>query len=176
MRGEEPRGRGPLLHCSRRCGPAGLWVVLPCPGKGRAQRAHGAPSCPSPADHMELTRPSHALGLSLSRQYINGTMLDDRPIRVDFDWGFVEGRQFGRGRSGGQVRQTGAHWGGRLASGSSAPVDTAVTCCTSICLAAAPRGTRHLHKSPLPPVDLLPNALQSSPPPRPRRSPPAGAR
>lgn len=37
-------------------------------------------------------------------KYINGTMLDDRPIRVDFDWGFVEGRQFGRGRSGGQVR------------------------------------------------------------------------
>ncbi len=37
-------------------------------------------------------------------KYINGTMLDDRPIRVDFDWGFQEGRQFGRGRSGGQVR------------------------------------------------------------------------
>jgi hypothetical protein len=30
-------------------------------------------------------------------------MLDDRPIRVDFDWGFEEGRQWGRGRSGGQV-------------------------------------------------------------------------
>jgi len=29
--------------------------------------------------------------------------LDDRPIRVDFDWGFQEGRQWGRGRSGGQV-------------------------------------------------------------------------
>lgn len=37
-------------------------------------------------------------------KYINGTVLDDRTIRVDFDWGFVEGRQFGRGRSGGQVR------------------------------------------------------------------------
>lgn len=37
-------------------------------------------------------------------KYINGTVLDDRPIRIDFDWGFVEGRQFGRGRSGGQVR------------------------------------------------------------------------
>ena len=37
-------------------------------------------------------------------KYLNGTMLDDRPIRVDFDWGFVEGRQFGRGKSGGQVR------------------------------------------------------------------------
>ena len=37
-------------------------------------------------------------------KYLNGTIVDDRPIRVDFDWGFVEGRQFGRGRSGGQVR------------------------------------------------------------------------
>lgn len=37
-------------------------------------------------------------------KFINGTKLDDRPIRVDHDWGFQEGRQFGRGRSGGQVR------------------------------------------------------------------------
>ncbi|KAL5207528.1 hypothetical protein ABZP36_031963 [Zizania latifolia] len=37
-------------------------------------------------------------------KYISGTMLDDRPIRADFDWGFEEGRQWGRGRSGGQVR------------------------------------------------------------------------
>ena len=37
-------------------------------------------------------------------KYLNGTIVDDRPIRVDFDWGFVEGRQFGRGKSGGQVR------------------------------------------------------------------------
>lgn len=37
-------------------------------------------------------------------KYLNGTVVDDRPIRVDFDWGFVEGRQFGRGKSGGQVR------------------------------------------------------------------------
>ena len=36
-------------------------------------------------------------------KYISGTVLDDRPIRVDFDWGFQEGRQWGRGRSGGQV-------------------------------------------------------------------------
>ncbi|OIW21000.1 hypothetical protein TanjilG_27345 [Lupinus angustifolius] len=35
-------------------------------------------------------------------KYISGTILDDRPIRVDFDWGFQEGRQWGRGRSGGQ--------------------------------------------------------------------------
>jgi hypothetical protein len=37
-------------------------------------------------------------------KYISGTILDDRPIRVDYDWGFQEGRQWGRGRSGGQVR------------------------------------------------------------------------
>ncbi|XP_002987302.2 nuclear cap-binding protein subunit 2 [Selaginella moellendorffii] len=39
-----------------------------------------------------------------SVKYISGTILDDRPIRVDFDWGFEDGRQWGRGRSGGQVR------------------------------------------------------------------------
>ncbi|KAI9086797.1 hypothetical protein K1719_031391 [Acacia pycnantha] len=37
-------------------------------------------------------------------KYISGTILDDRPIRVDFDWGFQDGRQWGRGRTGGQVR------------------------------------------------------------------------
>lgn len=35
--------------------------------------------------------------------YINRTKLDDRIIRTDWDAGFVEGRQFGRGRTGGQV-------------------------------------------------------------------------
>jgi RNA recognition motif-containing protein len=37
-------------------------------------------------------------------KYLNGTKLDDREVRMDFDWGFQEGRQFGRGKSGGQVR------------------------------------------------------------------------
>jgi nuclear cap-binding protein subunit 2 len=37
-------------------------------------------------------------------RYINGTRLDDRIVRTDWDAGFVEGRQFGRGKSGGQVR------------------------------------------------------------------------
>jgi nuclear cap-binding protein subunit 2 len=37
-------------------------------------------------------------------RYINQTRLDDRVIRTDWDAGFVEGRQFGRGRHGGQVR------------------------------------------------------------------------
>jgi nuclear cap-binding protein subunit 2 len=37
-------------------------------------------------------------------RFLGGLKLDERVIRVDFDWGFVEGRQYGRGRSGGQVR------------------------------------------------------------------------
>lgn len=36
-------------------------------------------------------------------KYVNGTRLDDRIIRTDWDAGFIEGRQFGRGKSGGQV-------------------------------------------------------------------------
>lgn len=36
-------------------------------------------------------------------RYVNGTKLDDRIIRTDWDAGFVEGRQYGRGRTGGQV-------------------------------------------------------------------------
>lgn len=38
-------------------------------------------------------------------RYINGTRLDDRIVRVDWDAGFIEGRQYGRGKSGGQVRK-----------------------------------------------------------------------
>jgi nuclear cap-binding protein subunit 2 len=37
-------------------------------------------------------------------KYMNGIKLDDRVIRADLDVGFSEGRQFGRGKSGGQVR------------------------------------------------------------------------
>ena len=37
-------------------------------------------------------------------RFLNGTKLDERVIRTDWDAGFIEGRQFGRGRSGGQVR------------------------------------------------------------------------
>ena len=36
--------------------------------------------------------------------WVSGRILDDRAIRVDIDWGFQEGRQYGRGKSGGQVR------------------------------------------------------------------------
>jgi hypothetical protein len=36
-------------------------------------------------------------------RYISGTKLDERIIRCDLDPGYKEGRQFGRGKSGGQV-------------------------------------------------------------------------
>ncbi|KAH6573095.1 hypothetical protein BASA62_003129 [Batrachochytrium salamandrivorans] len=36
--------------------------------------------------------------------FINSTKLDERLIRIDVDPGFVNERQYGRGRSGGQVR------------------------------------------------------------------------
>lgn len=37
------------------------------------------------------------------KKYLDGMKLDERYIRVDLDPGFREGRQFGRGRRGGQV-------------------------------------------------------------------------
>jgi len=37
-------------------------------------------------------------------KYITGTRLDDRTIRCDWDVGFKDGRQYGRGKTGGQVR------------------------------------------------------------------------
>ncbi|KAI8915787.1 small subunit of nuclear cap-binding protein complex [Gorgonomyces haynaldii] len=37
-------------------------------------------------------------------KYINGTKVDERIIRTDIDPGFISGRQYGRGKSGGQVR------------------------------------------------------------------------
>lgn len=36
-------------------------------------------------------------------KYVSGATLDDRVIRIDLDIGFEEGRQYGRGRGGGQV-------------------------------------------------------------------------
>lgn len=41
---------------------------------------------------------------AMAMRYINGTRLDDRIIRTDWDAGFKEGRQYGRGKGGGQVR------------------------------------------------------------------------
>ncbi|XP_059678628.1 nuclear cap-binding protein subunit 2 isoform X2 [Gavia stellata] len=52
-------------------------------------------------DQERLLRKSYAEN---AMRYINGTRLDDRIIRTDWDAGFKEGRQYGRGRSGGQVR------------------------------------------------------------------------
>ncbi|KAF8631408.1 hypothetical protein AX17_005086 [Amanita inopinata Kibby_2008] len=46
---------------------------------------------------------THAEALA-SMRYISGTKLDERVIRCDLDLGYKEGRQFGRGKSGGQVR------------------------------------------------------------------------
>jgi len=37
-------------------------------------------------------------------KYVGGTKLDERIVRTDLDPGFKEGRQYGRGKSGGQVR------------------------------------------------------------------------
>ena len=37
-------------------------------------------------------------------KFISGTKLDDRIIRCEMDSGFIPGREFGRGASGGQVR------------------------------------------------------------------------
>jgi RNA recognition motif-containing protein len=37
-------------------------------------------------------------------KYVSGTICDDRIIRCDMDGGFRPGRQYGRGQSGGQIR------------------------------------------------------------------------
>ena len=39
-----------------------------------------------------------------AKRFLDGARLDERYIRMDLDPGFREGRQFGRGRTGGQVR------------------------------------------------------------------------
>ena len=39
-----------------------------------------------------------------ARRFLSGTKCDDRVICVEFDEGFEEGRQYGRGKNGGQVR------------------------------------------------------------------------
>lgn len=40
----------------------------------------------------------------MALKYISDSICDDRIIRCDADPGFIHGRQFGRGKSGGQVR------------------------------------------------------------------------
>lgn len=39
-----------------------------------------------------------------AKSVLNGALVDDRPLRVDWDQGFSDGRQYGRGKSGGQMR------------------------------------------------------------------------
>ena len=46
----------------------------------------------------------HLYNVHLYCRFINGTRLDDRIIRTDWDAGFIEGRQYGRGKTGGQVK------------------------------------------------------------------------
>lgn len=43
-------------------------------------------------------------GAANAVNYVTGTKLDQRVIRCELDGGFKEGRQYGRGASGGQVR------------------------------------------------------------------------
>ncbi|KAJ9475421.1 Nuclear cap-binding protein subunit 2 [Pseudozyma hubeiensis] len=46
---------------------------------------------------------THAEAVDCMR-YVSGSKVDERVIRCDLDPGYKEGRQYGRGRSGGQVR------------------------------------------------------------------------
>lgn len=43
-------------------------------------------------------------------RYISGTKLDERIVRCDLDLGYREGRQYGRGKSGGQVYSQAYRW------------------------------------------------------------------
>ncbi|GAA5826448.1 hypothetical protein JCM11251_002374 [Rhodosporidiobolus azoricus] len=50
---------------------------------------------------VEFFQHEHAVA---SLRYVSGTKLDERIIRADLDPGYLENRQYGRGKSGGQVR------------------------------------------------------------------------
>lgn len=50
---------------------------------------------------VEYVRREHALS---AIAYLSGTKLDEKVIRVELDAGFKPGRQYGRGKRGGQVR------------------------------------------------------------------------
>lgn len=50
---------------------------------------------------VEYYRREHALS---AVAYLSGTKLDEKVIRVELDAGFKPGRQYGRGKRGGQVR------------------------------------------------------------------------
>lgn len=71
-------------------------------------------------------------------RYINGTRLDDRIIRTDWDAGFKEGRQYGRGRSGGQVRRT-VLWAQPLPA-----IPILMTSVSSICICSFKNNLLHI--------------------------------
>ena len=50
---------------------------------------------------VEYFKHQHALDCM---SFINGTKLDERTIRTELDPGFIEGRQYGRSKLGGQMR------------------------------------------------------------------------
>lgn len=81
----------PSVHCVRLV----LITAVHSPGSAKIHEHQ--------AHHLPLSG-HHRCDAEAAVRYLNGTVLDDRAIRVDHDWGFVEGRQWGRGRSGGQVR------------------------------------------------------------------------
>lgn len=60
-------------------------------------------SCRTPCGFCFVEYYTHAEALACMK-HISGTKLDERIIRCDLDLGYKEGRQFGRGKSGGQVR------------------------------------------------------------------------
>eukprot|EP00967_Tisochrysis_lutea_P099601 scaffold148028_cov18-Tisochrysis_lutea.AAC.1 len=99
-----------LSACLSGCACLSLRLLRPChqthlPNlKGWGCCHCALPSNPSPKPESAFSRLFRAEAAAAVR-YLNGTVLDDRAIRVDYDWGFVEGRQWGRGKSGGQVRQ-----------------------------------------------------------------------
>lgn len=69
----------------------------------RFSSAHACHSCRTPCGFCFVEYYTHAEALA-SMRHVSGTKLDERIIRCDLDLGYKEGRQFGRGKSGGQVR------------------------------------------------------------------------
>ena len=41
---------------------------------------------------------------NIAKECLGGAWIDGRQVRIDWDPGFKQGRQFGRGKTGGQVR------------------------------------------------------------------------
>ncbi|KAF7237435.1 Nuclear cap-binding protein subunit 2 [Varanus komodoensis] len=66
--------------------------------------AHLAPPVPCACSEQRHCRYYTRAEAEHAMRFISGTRLDDRVIRTDWDVGFTEGRQFGRGKTGGQVR------------------------------------------------------------------------